>query len=574
MSADLHLYMQSRPHISQEARTGIDARMVAATRFILAFSSLFIIFINPIEPDQVLRETYALLVLYTLYSLFVFLAVQFGAELPWIVQRHAWWIDTVSYLILVSLSSGTNSIFFFFFFFAVLTAAFARGFSTGFAVVAVSAAGFWIVAFFTTPPEVGVDLSRFLLRPLSLLILGYMMSRWGGYENKSMRRLELLRQIGVVSNPRFGIDRTITVNLDLIRVFYDADACLFVMKDPVSDTLFAYHSAGIHSSQYPNTLRADSAVGTKLLSAPEDLAAICLRRRLRIPAPRKFRAFDCVTRRFVETDPTPFVYLFETFEARSLLTTPIYYRKQSVGRVFVYSTKANVFDVSDITFLLQTVDYFIPIVENIRLVDHMASDAAEQERKKIARDIHDSIIQPYIGLQIGIESLQHYTKKADNGKVIDEQLSARVDRLKQIADQGIDDLRNYVHGLTEVATRRAAFRDSLNRFAEKFAYGTGIKIEVNYEAGLAVRDRLAAEAFQIVAEALSNIRKHTDSDVVTIDLSSDDGRLLLEIANHHEGSYSPEFTPKSIAARAEALGGTVSVSRGSGFTSVGVSIPM
>jgi len=89
-----------------------------------------------------------------------------------------------------------------------------------------------------------------------------------------------------------------------------------------------------------------------------------------------------------------------------------------------------------------------------------------------------------------------------------------------------------------------------------------------------VRDRLAAEAFQIVAEAVSNVSKHTDSDIVLVDLSSEDSHLVLQISNHHDRSYSSEFMPRSIAARAETLGGAVAVSRGNGYTSVRVSIPM
>lgn len=566
--------MQSRPQTSQESHEGIDSTMVAATRFLLAFSGLLIILIDPTEPDRHFYETHAVLLLYTLFSFYVWISVLFEKPLSLFVRRHSWWIDTISYLILVSLSTGTNNIFFFFFFFAVLTAAFARGFRMGFAVAVVSAAGFWVVTLLTTPTEANIELSRFLIRPLSLLVLGYTMSRWGGYEKRSLRRLELLRQIGSVSNPRFGIDRTITVNLDLIRAFYEADSCLFVVKDPDLDTLYAYHSAGVHSSQYPNSLKADSAFASKLLSPGQNLAAVYSRRSYRLGRHRRFQAFDCLTRKFVETEPDAFIAITEAFDAQSLLTTPIYFRKQPIGRVFVYSDKMNRFDVSDIAFLLQSIDYFIPIVENIRLVDQMATDAAEQERKKIARDIHDSIIQPYIGLQIGIDSLRHYTtRNVENGHG-NGQLSDRIDRLKQIADQGIEDLRNYVHGLTEASARHMAFRDSLDRFAEKFTNGTGIGVELNYAPELSVRDRLAAEAFQIVAEAMSNVRKHTDADTITVDLLSEDGQLILEISNRNDGNSFSEFTPRSIAARADSLGGECSVVQASGVTSVKVSIPM
>jgi len=129
-------------HSAVASHTGIDSLMVAATRFILAISALLIIFIDPTEPDRLVYETYTVLLLYTLYSLLVFLNVQLGWKLPRIIQQHSWWIDTAFYLVLISLSSGTNSIFFFFFFFAVLTAAFARGSFRGLHRNAQGAAGY------------------------------------------------------------------------------------------------------------------------------------------------------------------------------------------------------------------------------------------------------------------------------------------------------------------------------------------------------------------------------------------------------------------------------------------------
>lgn len=169
----------------------IDRKMVATARFVLAFGALLIIFIDKTEPDRFVFETYTLLVLYTLYSFYVLLAVRLGKGLPEKVADNLWWIDTAAYLLLISLSSGTNSIFFFFFFFAVITASFEKGFFTGLQVALISAAGFFIIGLLMPSSAQEFDLGRFLSRPLSLVVIGYMMSYWGGYENRSRRRLAL-----------------------------------------------------------------------------------------------------------------------------------------------------------------------------------------------------------------------------------------------------------------------------------------------------------------------------------------------------------------------------------------------
>ena len=91
-----------------------------------------------------------------------------------------------------------------------------------------------------------------------------------------------------------------------------------------------------------------------------------------------------------------------------------------------------------------------------------------------------------------------------------------------------------------------------------------------------MNERLAAEIFQIVREGLSNIKRHTDSAVARIRMTSLNGDIVLDIENDSSGAESQStFTPRSITERAIALGGRVSVNVGDGGgTIVSVVIPM
>ncbi len=68
-----------------------------------------------------------------------------------------------------------------------------------------------------------------MLRLIQLLILGYLISRWGGFRINLRNRLQLLKDVTVFSNPRFGIDRTINAVLESLRAFYDADSALLLV---------------------------------------------------------------------------------------------------------------------------------------------------------------------------------------------------------------------------------------------------------------------------------------------------------------------------------------------------------
>src|SRR4029079_10595782 len=89
--------------------------------------------------------------------------------------------------------------------------------------------------------------------------------------------------------------------------------------------------------------------------------------------------------------------LINTLESKPFLSVPVNYRGTTVGRFYVVGGNRN-FKLADADFVLQAIEQVTQQLDNIRLVDHLASNAAERERNRIAGDIHDSVVQPYIGL--------------------------------------------------------------------------------------------------------------------------------------------------------------------------------
>src|SRR5262245_7342278 len=101
-----------------------DDIMVAGTRLFLAASSLLIVFLVPAEPDRWVRLTYAVLVLQTIYAAALYLLRFFRTRIGTFIYDWGHWIDIAWYTALISLSSGTNSIFFFGYFFPIIVASF------------------------------------------------------------------------------------------------------------------------------------------------------------------------------------------------------------------------------------------------------------------------------------------------------------------------------------------------------------------------------------------------------------------------------------------------------------------
>lgn len=175
--------------------------------------------------------TYGALILYVLYSASLYVLQVRYSSLSEFISSWSHWADAGWYLVLIALSGGTSSILFYFFFFAILVASFCWGFASGLRVAIVSSFLFTIVGYAAAPSGPDFELNRFLLRPIYLLVLGYLMAYWGGCEIALKRRLALLKEVSSLSNPRFGVDRTIGVILERLRAFYDAGACVLIMHD-------------------------------------------------------------------------------------------------------------------------------------------------------------------------------------------------------------------------------------------------------------------------------------------------------------------------------------------------------
>jgi len=534
----------------------------------LATAALLVVLMGPVEPNR-----YIALNLYTIYSaIFLILSIT-HREL--VSPRLMHWLDAAWYLAIVALSGGSNSIFFTYFFFVILVASFGWGYSEGLGVTLVSAALFTIIGVFATPSP--LELNQFLLRPIELLVLGFMISRWGGFKIKLRNRLNLLKDITVLSNGRFGIDRTITAILESLRAFYDADACLLLLstrnRGEADYQMYRVRRDAYSTGAAPSTISAEAA---SLFLVPSPVHAVIHHKN----GQGKTSCFDLNTRQSFVDHSAASDRVANALEATSYLSTPLQNRNQNVGRLYVIGGPER-YDDSAIDFVLQLMDHVMPLIENIRLVDSFASYAAEEERRRIARDIHDSVIQPYVGLQLGIAALAQKLRTGNTDVV------NNVEELFDLTSQELVELRRYVWGLKAGEERRDILLPAIERFVSRFSTVTGIKVNVRAKGKIEINDRLAAEVFQMVTEGLSNVRRHAICNDASVEIACNKRELLLHIRNPRplingnggsDGIDSHDdhilFTPRSISERADLLGGETVVSIDKNFTVVRVAIPL
>ena len=457
----------------------VSARNVALMRFVLALSALVVIFLDPTETGRFIVLTRAALLVYTVYSAVLYLSlVRTGAPHS---SAAPTWIDVGSYVVLMALNGGTGSVFFFLFIFSILVAAFRGGYQSGLRVTLVSASLFTFVGY-ATPAHNEFELNRYLMRVICLLVLGYMIAVWGGSEQMLKRRLALLKSISGLANPRFGVDQTLGTFMESVRKFYDADTCLLVSQNPETGQYALRRADRYKADRAVIAERVSGEIGCQLgsLLGDESVAVTSEKRRGRGRRTRVLRAGH-------KRDERDGARLLPALDGLARLIGDESYMSvhwgQSDGtaaRLYVAS-RAGKFDRGQLEFLRQVVAHATPLVENIRLLDRLASTAAEQERRRISRDLHDSTIQPYIGLKMGLESIR---RKA----AADNPLAGDLGELAMKVEIGLADLRRYVHGLKreEPGADEPVLSSAVRGYAEQFTRLTGVEVVCEVQPGIAV----------------------------------------------------------------------------------------
>lgn len=544
----------------------VDARMLALMRCILAFSAFAIVFIDASDTPQWSGIVRASLGFYCLYSSIVALASRrSGWPKP---HRAQHWADVLFYVYLTALTGGAASIFFNFFLFAILVAAFTRGFREGLLVSWTSLLAYAAVTMAMAPPGNEFEFDRAMIRAVYLFVFGSMISYWGGYESLLKRRLALLNDINNTWSPRLGADRVISANLRRLLDFYDADACVLVVR-PASAPAerVMYRSLRTAGSATARPIEMTLGASEPLLALPASLAAF----HHAPDGPWRQRWRGHGTRGADGRKPAAdyrrdCAALANLLDTASFITVPYAQHEEANGRLFLTGARHG-FGMPDIGFLAQAAAAIATVAANTMLMEELISRASEQERRKISRDLHDSTIQPYIGLKLALDALLRDAPPANP-------LAPRLREIAEMTGMTIRDLRDYAasfKGKAEVSgdsllTAIGRRTDNMRRF-----YGIEVDMQASLPAGLG--ERAATEIFHIVSEGLSNILRHTHARKAFVRLGGDAQNLHIEIGNAAP-QPAAEFTPRSIHDRVLALGGKIVVEHsGDGYTVVRISIP-
>ncbi len=503
-----------------------------------------------------------LLAAYFLHSAFLCVSAEFGRA--FLHSRSIHWLDVLWFALIVWFNGCVHSIFYLSFLFAILISSFRWGLEEGGRVAIASAL---LLAAGGLLSYVPGDLPILLLRIVFLLALGYLSAYLGESSLRLKRQLILLRDVSKLANPRFGVEQTMNLLLQKTLEFFDGASCILVLHLDATKTC---ELRTIKKGDQPavDAMQIDAVLTQSLLGDLPENVVLCRSR----PLSLFFRSADLILydltqkhwlkQKIQAGDP-----LAAMLEAPTFISVPIALRKGH-GRLYVTSLHGG-FDKDDALFLQHICAQAFPVIENIELLDQIASRSAIRERQRIALDIHDTTIQPYIGLQLGLCAMQ---KKA----AADNPLLPDLHQLIAMSTEVIGGLRQFARTFDSSAEATVKIMEEVvQRYAQQSREFYGIVIAVSIDANLKINDRLAAEVLQIVSEGLSNIRRHTRAKSGAVRIACRKAQLSIDINNAADGSPPSEFIPRSITQRAIDLGGNAHVLHAQDdSTSIVITIPI
>ncbi|MEZ7002229.1 ATP-binding protein [Streptomyces sp. AD55] len=264
-------------------------------------------------------------------------------------------------------------------------------------------------------------------------------------------------------------------------------------------------------------------------------------------------------------------------------SVPLLLRGRAIGIINAYFAPGQVVGRQTLEFLEAMADQAAVAVDYVALLRDERELARREERQRLARDLHDSIVQQVFSISMqakvmGVLGARTDTVPADSVRRIADEVGA-------LSKTVLTDLRAMVHELRPSLSTQLGLEEAVRALAESTTNRTGLRFDLVVGAGLEqIGAETAEDVYRVVAEAIHNVVKHAGARWVTLRMGVRDHSLVVTVADDGKGLPDPAGTGTppgggygltSMRERAERWGGTVRVAPDpGGGTEVRLSVPL
>ncbi|GAB5097980.1 PAS domain-containing sensor histidine kinase [Caballeronia sp. HLA56] len=201
--------------------------------------------------------------------------------------------------------------------------------------------------------------------------------------------------------------------------------------------------------------------------------------------------------------------------------------------------------------------------EELRALSANLQQIREQEKSRIARELHDDLGQTLSALKMEMSVLK---ARLDAQGEFDDGIAAQMQRMLGLIDCNIASLRRIAAHQRPVMLDDLGLPAAIDWLVEDFIQRHGIEVRHEFDTGdLAFNTDAATAVFRIAEEALTNIVRHAHASRVDLSLSADHDNCVLRVGDDGIGASAlPSANAKSfgllgVRERANALGGRVQI---------------
>jgi signal transduction histidine kinase len=437
-------------------------------------------------------------------------------------------------------------------------------------------------------------LGRFVLDPLATLAATVGQIAGGRYQARAdVRRDDELGSLATSVNEMAGrIEQTTAA-----------------LNTQIGDLTQRLTSLGIFGRELTNASDLSVAMDAMTHGLPgalqADLAAIYLLEdgRLRLvhqsgtaPLPAVVEINDATVgaavaqRRPVQT-PAPDRHIARPARLETVLAVPVQAKDRHLGLLLVARRTAWPFAAADVSLLTALADQLATAMENVRLFQEVrAKEAArgdllsklitaqEDERRRIARELHDEVSQSLTSLMMNLTALE--------GVRASPALREKLHRMYAAAEETLNEVGKLIHDLRPTTLDDLGLVSAVRVHARNLLETAGVKL--TFEASGFGHRRLPpaveATAFRVAQEAITNVARHAQASAAAVSLRLQDGTLVVLVEDNGTGFQPTEALDRrdghgagllGMQERAALIGGTLRVDSGPGRgTRVRLTVPL
>ena len=263
-------------------------------------------------------------------------------------------------------------------------------------------------------------------------------------------------------------------------------------------------------------------------------------------------------------------------DASVALMVPLIYRGRALGVLAAFDrmTGEESFTNDDEQVLRSFAASAATAVATARTVEEdrlrHSLQAAESERRRWARELHDETLQALGGLNVLLKS----ARRSSEPEVLQSAIGDAVEHVSR----EIENLRSIITELRPAALDELGLAPALTTLATRVATASGLEIETAIEIDRRLEDEQETVAYRIVQEALSNVVKHARATRVSISVATGDGELRIAVADDGQG-FDPSrpaaggFGLVGMRERIDLAGGRLTIVPNDPGTRVEVALP-